>query len=395
VPRRPVHKPHFLEQPRSKIGEISNATKVINFARGATGAPNVRDSFGPSGKAIFSEWSCTYPCSNDYRLTHHWDGNALLFTTDSNGAVQDVKFDTIGNVTPQTGYNAITLWDRDFSGITVSMHNASGAGPWGAIDSASQCVSGIYATAQSGFNVGGPCSSSGAIPSLLHFTRLDGYTDGFRAIQGVRSYDMKLGQWTTMDDYTANDMDPMSGQSYVWNRDNPLAFMDPSGYCGVLITTSGNGSWSHFWPCPQPGASPGGGGATEVRALIKPVAGPLQTTVRPKPRSTNLPLTKCSAVANSEKRGESFDKLGDVITESTAEALENPETVNGISQTIFKGKGFNTGPIAGYLAGSAQVVRSLQLGDQLFSAAKANTLATCLRMEMQQTNPLYNLIVAP
>ena len=264
-----------------------------------------------------------------------------------------------------------------------------------------------YSSAQSGFNVGGPCSSSGAVPSLLHFTREDGYSDDFQTIQGARSYDNKLGQWTTMDAYNGDDMDPLSGQAYVWNRNNPIDFMDPEGDCAV--TTSGSPDNGKTWtpigsfpvPCPKAGSAPGGyghgSGSAGTPALpdLKPLPGSTtrQAAVAT-PRSETLPLQKCRAVTNSMKRGEGEDRLGDVVGESIANAMENPDTLAAIMQTTLH-KPVSLGPGAGLFPGAAPIVRSLDLGGAIFGAVKANTFSTCVRYEEQKANPFTAIGVPP
>jgi hypothetical protein len=57
-------------------------------------------------------------------------------------------------------------------------------------------------------------------------------------IQGVRNYDTGMGQWTTPDVYKGNVHDPMSQQPYMWNRNNPYMYADPSGFETVLVFNS-------------------------------------------------------------------------------------------------------------------------------------------------------------
>ena len=59
----------------------------------------------------------------------------------------------------------------------------------------------------------------------------DGFSDGHNTFQGVRTYDPQAGAWTTPDAYRGDVHDPMSQKPYMWNRNNPYAYSDPSGYC--------------------------------------------------------------------------------------------------------------------------------------------------------------------
>jgi hypothetical protein len=61
----------------------------------------------------------------------------------------------------------------------------------------------------------------------------DGIFDGFNVIQGVRAMNTASGQWTAPDAYAGDISDPMSRKSYMWNRNNPVAFEDPSGYLTI------------------------------------------------------------------------------------------------------------------------------------------------------------------
>jgi RHS repeat-associated protein len=65
--------------------------------------------------------------------------------------------------------------------------------------------------------------------------RSDGLSDGYNTIQGTRSYDSSVGNWTTPDAYAGDVRDPMSQKSYVWNGNNPVSYSDPSGYDSLWI----------------------------------------------------------------------------------------------------------------------------------------------------------------
>jgi hypothetical protein len=58
----------------------------------------------------------------------------------------------------------------------------------------------------------------------------DGIWDGVSVIQGVRNHDPQTGTWTTPDAYPGEIHDPMSQKSYMWNRNNPILYSDPSGF---------------------------------------------------------------------------------------------------------------------------------------------------------------------
>jgi hypothetical protein len=67
----------------------------------------------------------------------------------------------------------------------------------------------------------------------------DGITDGSNTIQGVRNYDTALGAWTTPDAYAGEVGDPMSQKSFMWNRDNPAEYSDPTDFDPLPSDPSG------------------------------------------------------------------------------------------------------------------------------------------------------------
>ena len=92
----------------------------------------------------------------------------------------------------------------------------------------------------------GDCSSVGG---LLYPVRPDGYNDGFVNIQGARSYNDGIAQWTSADPSWGNQSAPMSLQPYVWNSSNPGTHQDPSGLCYIAAGLD-NGPLT-YWPWPE------------------------------------------------------------------------------------------------------------------------------------------------
>ncbi|MDQ6732549.1 MAG: hypothetical protein M3Z35_00300, partial [Nitrospirota bacterium] len=58
----------------------------------------------------------------------------------------------------------------------------------------------------------------------------DGYNDAYNTFQGTRVYDPTMAQWTSPDPYAGDVHDPMSQKPFMWNRNNPVSYSDPSGY---------------------------------------------------------------------------------------------------------------------------------------------------------------------
>jgi len=56
-----------------------------------------------------------------------------------------------------------------------------------------------------------------------------GYVIWGMIFQGPRVYDPSVEQWLQPDSYPGTLGDPMSQRAYMWNRNNPVAYGDPSG----------------------------------------------------------------------------------------------------------------------------------------------------------------------
>ena len=68
--------------------------------------------------------------------TLHWDGDQLIFSTNPQHQVDDVKVGFVGDITPiaaTQGYNGITFWDRGPGGAVVYCHNATGSSGTGQV----------------------------------------------------------------------------------------------------------------------------------------------------------------------------------------------------------------------------------------------------------------------
>ena len=76
------------------------------------------------------------------------------------------------------------------------------------------------------------CCASGTCgpTTTLPYTRPEGFAWGGLTIQGARTTDSASGQWTTPDAYAGDIHDPMSRKAFMWDRNNPYEYSDPSGY---------------------------------------------------------------------------------------------------------------------------------------------------------------------
>jgi len=102
--------------------------------------------------------------------TVHWDGNHVLFTSNSSGQVDDVKLQHTADINPQSS-NQMIVWDRDFSGIAVTSHNSTGFAGWSPPDPYGQrCVAGAPPSSTA-------YGSSGSYIKVAK-SAVDGITDG-------------------------------------------------------------------------------------------------------------------------------------------------------------------------------------------------------------------------
>jgi YD repeat-containing protein len=196
--------------------------------------------------------------------TLHYDGGQLLFTTNAQGEVDDIKVGTIGDITPlDPGFTGLTLTDRDASGEAEACHNATGGAgngvdaPWrGARYGLPELPAYTSACSMQGESAPGWSTAWTKYPTatlwtqegtsdlfnsslgveqvghggVLGMPRMDGFTDGFTTFQGVRTFDGNLGTWMEPDAYGGNAATPASGQSFEYNSNNPLVYGDVNGY---------------------------------------------------------------------------------------------------------------------------------------------------------------------
>lgn len=186
--------------------------------------------------------------------TLHWDGDQLIFSTNPQRTLDDIKVGTSADITFQgSGYTGITFWDRGPGGAVVYCHNATGSAGSGKIAqlpilmswASSACFSQSnppsvqYPTNVEWFTgplqslgAGGQPRSAGGVGqgSIVGEYRLDGISDGANTIQGIRTTSSNSGSWTTPDAFAGLISDPITMKSYMWNNDNPIGYSDPSGY---------------------------------------------------------------------------------------------------------------------------------------------------------------------
>ncbi len=166
-----------------------------------------------------------------------WDGNDVLAqcgymnASATQCASYGFSVEGLANYNPSNGYVAVQ--DRGLLGQVVAKHDAlsfSGMTPVGR-NSRNYFVGIIGSTAP---NSGGPDTISGPPGPFGTATgtkiALDGWTLDNNTWQGVRTYDASVGQWNTPDAYAGDVDDPMSQKPFMWNRNNPYEYSDPTGF---------------------------------------------------------------------------------------------------------------------------------------------------------------------
>jgi hypothetical protein len=140
------------------------------------------------------------------------------------------------------GYSGLTFYDRGPGGTLIGCHNATGTSYIGLSESwmgwpVSPCKFNLSPSSTAKMPTSTLWSGNPyqPLPSLgsgatIGMARPDGINDGFDTIQGVRSYDSTSSSWTAPDANPGDVFDPTSQKSYLWNGNDPMNNVDPSGY---------------------------------------------------------------------------------------------------------------------------------------------------------------------
>ena len=189
--------------------------------------------WGPIGHPLqvgsTSAVSSSNPPPTDFQYdTLVWDDDDLLFTLNSAGQIDDLKVADFADYVPGAS-NPLTVWDRDTNGQIYGCHTGGAAST---VASSGFQQTTVACGSSSSFI--GPQFAPNQIPvgrgGMLLIPKSDGFSDGQNTFEGVRTYDPQSGAWTTPDAFHGDVHDPMSQKPYMWNRNNPYAYADPSGY---------------------------------------------------------------------------------------------------------------------------------------------------------------------
>lgn len=191
---------------------------------------NYAFGWGPNGH-VATITSTSAPTST---TSVHWDGDHPLFESDANGKIIAVMIGDFADYSASLGSSlTLEVIDRDLSSKAIMYHNATGYDFWEPV--------GTPYVMNPKFQEAAYSPDQPPSPNFNHFggvlyplKRTDALDIASRVeISGVRAYDTGLGSWTTPDAYAGVLHDPLSQKLYAWNRNNSIAYSDPSGFDAI------------------------------------------------------------------------------------------------------------------------------------------------------------------
>jgi hypothetical protein len=209
--------------PASPIIRTFDSEDRIITANGPSPAP----STAPQPLVYNSEGRPTNPELSGSKQQIHWDGDSPSVSTDLNGNIIDVYLGSHAVFSSAGGYS---VFDRSPDGTIESYRGitASGGTVFHSGWYTSAPITYTFPTTRQTYYLGGgnpvDFSTLGLITS-----RDDGYNFNVAVVQGVRDYDPATGTFMSRDLEQGELDDPKSEYPYVWNRNNPVQFNDPSG----------------------------------------------------------------------------------------------------------------------------------------------------------------------
>jgi YD repeat-containing protein len=197
---------------------------------GATLAVNHYYSYDAENHHIGTKggsWSSTGHVYNLGGTSIHYIGDVPLFGTDAQGNLS-IKIEALADIDP-TGQ--LTVWDRDYAGLLQTGHNnvIYGSINLGNVVQQAGKPSSIF-KGSTNSSICPPAGGACVIASFLPYTRLEGFDYQGLTFQGDRALENASGQWTTPDAYEGDVHDPMSQKPFMWDRNNPYQYSDPTGF---------------------------------------------------------------------------------------------------------------------------------------------------------------------
>jgi len=176
-------------------------------------------AWGPHGRVIGE--TVNNPGLSTTHAQLHWDNATPLFTTDSSGKVDSVR---VGTQAIVTASGTAVMLDRDWTGAWVLTHSVGGFSAWDPPDPyLENCKPTSPPPGSSNYNPPG-------FPLQFGQETADTVTDGYNFFAGVSNYDPQAQQWSAPDPLENVVPDPDRQQPYMFNRNNPVQYADPSGF---------------------------------------------------------------------------------------------------------------------------------------------------------------------
>jgi RHS repeat-associated protein len=230
------------------------------------GSDGLSFAYRSDGRLGWENLCTPCPTTNDSEY-FHWNGNEELFSSDVSGDTDDFKFDTDGDIVPNDeDYTSITMWDRDLFGDVGGAHNASaspvGNSKWMSESPYTPCAGGPVERGASPSTYKGPAAFGGPLyascenlSALAFEARPDGQATSLGVLQGDRYYNPGTASWTSADQTASLSGDPIGDLPYIYDRNDPSRYFDPSGNDAVgpvsCFTSgkveSGGTTWYYYW----------------------------------------------------------------------------------------------------------------------------------------------------
>lgn len=214
---------------------------ACTWSDGASYMPQYQYTYGPNGKMRLDAEPGTPPAGTPSpNTTLHWDGDNLLFVSNSAGQLVQTEVEMLGEVQTPNGtqymqkpFSGLVVNDKDYSGTTVGLHYSGHDDIW-------TYGSGYSRIDSNGYVRTGACVCNDYAAAYepiydINGQRSDGYMIQGMVVQGPRVYDQNVEQWSEPDAFKGVVHDPMSQRQYMWNNNNPVSYQDPSGFDTIYL----------------------------------------------------------------------------------------------------------------------------------------------------------------
>ncbi|WP_457589909.1 RHS repeat domain-containing protein [Geobacillus subterraneus] len=158
---------------------------------------------------------------------YHYDGDSirLLYETDANNNITaEYTWDALGRPVTMTKAGATYYYHLNGHGDVVALTDASG-----------------NVVAQYEYDAwGNILSKTGALATANPYRYAGYYYDGETGLYYLmaRYYEANMGRFLTRDTFHGVENEPQSLNQYVYTKNNPVMYVDPSGYVAQAVLVS-------------------------------------------------------------------------------------------------------------------------------------------------------------